>query len=92
LQVINGELYLVVASSQPPVITSIGINGMTLNLTANNGSANGNFILWQSTNIVLPFNEWTPVLTNSFDGSGNLNLSTNIIIPGTQQQFFRISQ
>ncbi|MBW8865268.1 MAG: autotransporter-associated beta strand repeat-containing protein [Verrucomicrobia bacterium] len=92
LQVINGELYLVVASSQPPVITGISINGVTLNLTANNGAANGDFILWQSTNIALPFNQWTPVLTNSFDGSGNLNLSTNIIIPGTQQQFFRISQ
>jgi hypothetical protein len=32
------------------------------------------------------------VLTNSFDGSGNLNLSTNIINPSNVQEFYILSQ
>ena len=92
LQTINGELYLVVTSPQPPVITGIGISGMTLILTATNGVGNGTYILLQSTNITLPLSQWTPVLTNNFDGSGNLNLSTNIVTPGAQQQFYILSQ
>jgi len=92
LQVINGELYLVVVSSQPSTITGIGINGTTLNLTAINGVQNGTYILLQSTNVALPFAQWTPVLTNVFDGSGNLNLFTNILNPGEPKQFYIISQ
>ena len=92
LQVVNSELYLVVASPQPAIITSFGISGMTLTLTATNGVGNGTYILLQSTNVALPLSQWIPVLTNTFDGSGNLNLSTNIITPGAQQQFYLISQ
>ncbi|HEY4416715.1 MAG TPA: autotransporter-associated beta strand repeat-containing protein [Verrucomicrobiae bacterium] len=92
LQIINSELYLVVASSQLPVITSIGIHGVTLNLMATNGAQNGTYILLQSTNIALPLSQWTPVLTNSFDSSGSLNLSTNIVTSGATQQFYIISQ
>ena len=80
------------ASPQPAIITSFGISGMTLTLTATNGVGNGTYILLQSTNVALPLSQWIPVLTNTFDGSGNLNLSTNIITPGAQQQFYLISQ
>jgi len=92
LQTINGELYLAVSLPQPPAITGIGISGVTLNLTATNGVQNGTYILLQSPNIALPLSQWTPVLTNVFDGGGNLNLSTNIVSPGAPQQFYIISQ
>src|ERR1039458_4877756 len=36
-----------------------------------------------------PLNQWTPILTNNFDGSGHLNLSTNVINPSVPQEFYR---
>jgi len=76
-----------------PQITSFGVsffgvNGVTLNMTANSGVPNGNCYLLTSTNVALPFNQWTPVLTNSFDASGNLNLSTNLVSISREQQYY----
>lgn len=71
-----------------PRITSVGVNGATLNLTATNGPANGAFVLLESGNVTLPRAQWTPVLTNSFDGNGAINLSTNVVNPGNPQRFY----
>jgi hypothetical protein len=75
-----------------PRFTGISVSGTTLNLTAVNGANGGQYILHSSTNLSLPLNQWTPILTNNFDGSGNLNLSTNILNPAVPQQFFILSQ
>ena len=75
-----------------PSITGIHVSGTTLTLTGTGGENGGRFVLLESTNITLPLNQWTPVLTNNFDGGGNLNLTTNIITPGTPQQFYILSQ
>jgi autotransporter-associated beta strand protein len=72
-----------------PTFTSVHVRGATLTLTATNGSANGTFVLLGTTNLLSP---WMPILTNSFDGSGNLNLSTNIVNPNNAQEFFMLSQ
>jgi hypothetical protein len=73
----------------PPLrITSINVSGPTLTLKAANGSTNGVYYLLTSTNVKTPLNQWTRVLTNQFDGNGNLNLSTNIINPTDVQRFF----
>jgi hypothetical protein len=69
-------------------ITSINVSGPTLTLKAANGSTNGVYYLLTSTNVKTPLNQWTRVLTNQFDGNGNLNLSTNIINPTDVQRFF----
>jgi len=42
-----------------------------------------------STNVSGP---WTAILTNKFDSSGNLNLSTNIINPAAPRQFYMLKQ
>jgi Chitobiase/beta-hexosaminidase C-terminal domain len=76
------------ATINPPRITGIGLNGTTLNITATNGLPNANCLLLATTNVTLPVIQWTPVLTNRFDGAGNLNLSTNIINPGQSQTFY----
>ena len=57
-------------------------------LTGTNGAAGGQYILLQSTNVALPLAQWTPVLTNNFDGNGNLNLSTNVVDPADTQNFY----
>jgi hypothetical protein len=71
-----------------PIITGISISGPTLTLTATNGPTNASFVLLQSSSMTLPRTQWTPVLTNSFDGNGGLNLSTNIVNPTNLQQFY----
>jgi hypothetical protein len=73
-----------------PVLTKISVTGTTLNLSATNGAHGGQFILLGRTNLAL--GQWVPVLTNVFDGSGNLNLSTNVVNPALPQQFYRLSQ
>jgi fibronectin-binding autotransporter adhesin len=74
-----------------PVITSIKVSGATLTITATNGADGGQFVLLESTNLMLPVSQWTPVLTNNFDGSGDLNLSTNVINSGIPQEFYLLS-
>jgi hypothetical protein len=75
-----------------PQFTGISVNGTTLTLTAINGAPNGTFVLLQSTNLLLPPAQWTPVLTNTFNGGGNLNLSTNIVNPAGPGEFYLLSQ
>jgi hypothetical protein len=68
------------------------VTGTTLNISATNGAIGGRFVLLGTTNVTLPLHLWTPILTNNFNGSGNLNLSTNIINPAVPQEFYIISQ
>jgi len=89
----SGTLYVtsgVVISS--PKITSIKLSGTTLTISGTNGTDGGMFVLLGSTNVALPLANWTPILTNSFDGSGNLNLSTNIVNPAVPGEFYIIWQ
>jgi hypothetical protein len=71
-----------------PTITGIAVNGITLTLMATNGPANGPFVLLQSTDVTLPLSQWAPVFTNTFDGNGSLNLSTNVVSPANPRQFY----
>ena len=71
-----------------PVISHFTVTGPTLALAATNGPANATFVLLQSASMTLPLMQWTPVLTNTFDGNGGVNLSTNIVNPITPQQFY----
>ncbi len=89
LQINSGALVLVVGSvASPAAITGISISGSTLTITATNGANGGQYVLLESTNLLQPLSQWTPVLTNNFDGSGNLNLSTNIINSQNPQEFY----
>jgi autotransporter-associated beta strand protein len=89
---VNGTISVVTTAKPIPHITKIGLSGTTLSLMATNGAMGGTFVLLGSTNLAVPINQWTPVLTNSFDGSGNLNLSTNILNPNNGQEFYILSQ
>ena len=88
----DGTLRIVSAVKPVPTITGISLSGTTLNLTATNGAAGGQYVLLQSTNAVLPLAQWMPVLTNHFDNSGNLNLSTNIVNPNNPRAYYILSQ
>jgi hypothetical protein len=71
-----------------PVITGIAVSGAMLNLTATNGPVSGQYVLLESTNLALPVAQWTPVLTNSFDGNGDINLSANVVNPSNPEEFY----
>lgn len=88
----TGVLSVVSAVKPVPVFTSLSVSGATLNITATNGAYGGQYVLLGTTNLALPLGQWTPVLTNNFDGSGNLNLSTNVINPAVPVEFFTIVQ
>jgi fibronectin-binding autotransporter adhesin len=89
LQFSGGALALVVtAGASPAVITDISVAGTTLTITATNGADGGQYVLLESTNLLLPLSQWVPVLTNNFDANGDLSLSTNIINPANPQEFY----
>jgi len=71
-----------------PTITSIAVSGRTLTIAATNGPANGGFTLLSSDDLNLPLAQWTPVLTNSFDGNGAMSVTTNVVDPGKPRQFY----
>jgi len=75
-------------SASAPIITSIAVSGPTLTITATNGLANGAFVLLQSDSVTLPRTQWTAVFTNSFDGNGRVNLSTNVVNPANPREFY----
>jgi autotransporter-associated beta strand protein len=90
--IVGLKLTAVPPPPQPAHFTGISVSGTTLNITATNGVHGGQYVLLGTTNLVKPLNQWTRILTNNFNGSGNLNLSTNIINPAVPQQFYIISQ
>jgi autotransporter-associated beta strand protein len=88
----NGVLSVVGGGKTGPTITGIKLSGTTLTISGANGTANGQYVLLGSTNLALPLNQWTPILTNSFNGSGSFNLSTNIVNPTQPQEFYILMQ
>ena len=88
----NGVLNVISAVKPTPTITGISLSGTTLTITATNGAAAGQYVLLGTTNLALPLADWTPILTNAFDAGGNLNLSTNIISPGSPREFYILLQ
>ncbi len=69
-----------------PVFGGLSVLGNNLVLSGTGGVGNANFILLGTTNLASP--NWTPLLTNQFDGSGNF-IFTNA--PGTNDQnYFRL--
>jgi autotransporter-associated beta strand protein len=94
ISVTGGDVKLTVITPIPPTptITSVHVSATTLTITATNGAFNGPYVLLQSTNVALPRSQWIPVMTNSFDANGNLNLSTNIVNPGVPAEFYSLEE
>lgn len=92
LSINAGTLNLVITSGPPPGLhfTGISISGKTLTFSAANGTANGTFRLLSTTDLLLPVSQWTPVLTNSFDSSGSVNMSTNVVNSSVPRDFYLI--
>lgn len=62
----------------PPVIGQVNNTGTTLILSGAGGSPGGTYYVLSSTNLALPFNDWTVVTTNVFGTEGNFSF-TNVL-------------
>jgi hypothetical protein len=69
-----------------PDITGISLSGSDLIISGTNGTAGRQFALLTSTNISLPFGEWTPIMTNSFSGT-TFSIS-NAVPSGAPEHFY----
>ena len=71
----------------PPVFSSISATVNGLVMSGSGGTTNGTYYVLVSTNVALPRNQWAPITTNLFDGSGNF-IFTNAINPNSPQTFY----
>ena len=78
------QLTSVPVAAPQPVITGVSIRGNTLTISATNGVGGGQYTLYETTNLAPPV-VWTPVFTNSFSGTGTINLSTNVVNSATRE-------
>ncbi len=61
----------------------------SLVLTGSGGAPGSSYYLLTTTNLATPLLNWTPLLTNQFDASGNFTV-TNVFQPRNRQQFYRL--
>jgi hypothetical protein len=74
-----------------PTITGITLAGANLVLNAAQGQWNGSYATLMSTNLLQPLFLWTPVTTNTLDGSGNFTITaTNAVNSAAPQQFYAL--
>lgn len=69
---------------RPQMNIIVGVNGLVL--SGSNGIANWPYYLLASTNLATPLSNWTPLLSNAFDGNGNF-IFTNTSESNAQQFF-----
>jgi autotransporter-associated beta strand protein len=79
----SGTLSVVVTAR--PVIGSISISANSLVFSGSGGVGSANYYLLGSTNLAMPSSNWTRLLTNQFDNSGNFNFTNPF---GTNTQSF----
>jgi hypothetical protein len=81
----------VASAAVPPAVTSTVLSGGNLILSGSGGASDAglNYLVLTSTNVAAPLSTWTPVATNTFDGSGSFS-ATNAVSAGSGQKFFSI--
>ncbi len=82
-----GQIQLIVQLPAPPVFGGINLTGGNLVFSGTGGVSNATFYLLGSTNLDTPLTNWTRLLTNQFDGSGNFNI-TNVLDTNAPQDFY----
>lgn len=86
---LNTSGVISVVSMAPPVINSVLLSGNNFVFAGTGGMAGTNFYVLASTNISIPLSNWTRLLTNQFDASGNFSV-TNALDTNSPQNFFRL--
>src|SRR5205823_5889260 len=83
---VDGTLRVASAATRP-TITGTTVSGGNLILSGSGGTPTSSYVLLSSTNVAAPLVNWTPVSTNSFDGTGHFSI-TNAVSPSVPRSFF----
>ncbi len=83
----SGTIEVVAVVTQQPVFGGILRSGTNVIFSGSNGVPGENYSLLETTNLSLPFPQWTSIVTNRFDGSGHFIL-TNSFDPTAPQAFY----
>jgi hypothetical protein len=79
---------LVLPGYHPAITQTVYQNGNML-ISLSGGQPNAPFTILASTNVCLPFGQWTPIASNSFDSTGAFTF-TNIPDPNSPQLYYRL--
>lgn len=85
---VNGTLSVVLGTVNPKP-GQISLSGENLILTGSGGAAGYGFSILSSTNLALPFTNWSLAATGACDGNGNFVVSNGLPVSGPGQ-FYRI--
>ena len=89
----DNSLVLSFTNSSPPAPNPVSINisagGTNFIFSGTNGNAGAPYYVLSSTNLNLPFSNWTAIATNNFDTNGNF-IFTNPADPSTPQTFYML--
>jgi hypothetical protein len=73
--------FSLVVGSGLPQFGIVNLLGTNLVFNGTGGTAGSNYVMLASTNLALPLTNWTALVTNIFDGSGQFHY-TNHVSPG----------
>jgi uncharacterized repeat protein (TIGR03803 family) len=87
------DVSVVLADRPQPCITGIDfsptISGTDLALNASGGQLGGTYCVLMSTNLALPFSQWTPMAVKCLNAGGNFTITaTNAVDPRLPQRFY----
>ena len=87
----SGQVKLVVqtVSSSSPVFSGASLANGNLTLSGSGGTANGNYYVLMTTNLVTPLAQWQFIATNRFDTNGNFTV-TNLVYTDAPARFYRL--
>ncbi|HWY31235.1 MAG TPA: hypothetical protein VNX46_10790 [Candidatus Acidoferrum sp.] len=83
----NSSLATLTVLQPHPQIVSITLSGGNMILSGTNGTFGQTYYVLSSTNVALPLNQWTRVLTNTFGNGGTFTV-TNSVTSGSPRQFY----
>lgn len=73
------------------VVTNLAVSTKTnLVLKGINEFGVGSAIVWSSTNVSIPLNQWIPISTNGLGGGSFTLTATNAVNPAIPQEFYRL--
>jgi len=83
---VAGKVNVIVTA---PHFGSVQATANGLVLSGSGGTPNASYYVLTATNLATPLLDWTPLLTNQFDASGDFSV-TNAFTPRNRQQFYRL--
>ena len=75
-----------------PSIGGLRVSGSDLIFSSTNGTPSGQVIVLTSTNVALPLNQWTPLVTNNYDGTGSFSYTNSGALSSGSAHTFYILQ